>query len=174
MILARVLHSGERMIFMTLFWALILVIVALRSAVLVVDVRFVLEHNISQDQFQTIVRRLGVACFVAIALAECTSAVFLLRRFHSALRLSSITRGGRLFVYLMRSTEIRVATLACIGITRAATFSSHAVGVGGVKGVANQLDCFVVTLQALFPMVMLQVCPPPFPHTRTSRITRVC
>ncbi|OAQ57402.1 hypothetical protein VFPPC_12471 [Pochonia chlamydosporia 170] len=141
MILASALHSAERMVFQALFWTLMLLSVALRCAGLVVEVRFIAEQNISADLYKTVTRRLTVAGFVTMALVECTSAVFLLKIFRSVLRsLPSPESSGTLYHYLMRSTEIRVASLALIGVMRAVTFSWYAVGTGGDGGLAGQLD----------------------------------
>lgn len=137
-----------------------IIVVTLRFAALVIEPVYTLQHKISLDVYQSSTRNLGVTCFVAIALIELTSAVFLLRNFRAGLKASTTSppRGGQLFRYLMRSTEIRVTSLALIGITRAATYSFHAIGSGATEGVANQLDRLMVIMQALFPIVMLYVC----------------
>ncbi|KAL5598247.1 hypothetical protein FOBRF1_012040 [Fusarium oxysporum] len=162
MILIPILRGCERRIFLAFFWGLTLITVALRGVATSVEMLFTFQNTFSFDRYQMINRRLCTTCFVTIALAECTTAVFLLREFRSSLRSSSMSplSGGMLFHYLMRSTEIRVSTLALIGIMRVVTFSYHAIGSGSAEGVASQLDRFAVTLQALFPIVMLQVCPP--------------
>jgi hypothetical protein len=161
MILGPILHDVERRIYLTIFWALTLTTVVCRGVAITIEMLFTFEKNISHDLYQTVNRRLIISSFVAIALAECTTAVFLLREFRSTLRsMTGPLNSRKLLRYLICSTEIRIATLAFIGILRAATYSSHAIGSGSADGVTNQLDRFAITLQAQYPVVMLQVRPP--------------
>lgn len=60
---------------------------------------------------------------------------------------------GGLFSYLMRSTEIRLASLALVGVTRAITYSFQNTAQSA-EGVAGQLDRFAYSLECLFPVVM--------------------
>lgn len=154
-ILARVLRGVERTIFMSLFWALVLVITAVRLGIMPVRVRFILDDNHSPS-LQRTVDHLHVGYFTAIAVVECASAVFLLRTFRTARRTSITTTLGRgeLFRYLMRSTEIRLATLALIGVMRAVMYSFQNTAQSA-EGVAGQLDRLAYTLECLFPIVML-------------------
>ncbi|KAH8661112.1 hypothetical protein BGZ61DRAFT_499586 [Ilyonectria robusta] len=154
-ILVRILRGVERTIFMSLFWTLVLVITAVRLGIMVVRVRFILDDNHSPS-LQRTVDHLHVGYFTAIAVVECASAVFLLRTFRAARRTSVTTTLGRgeLFRYLMRSTEIRLATLALIGVMRAVTYSFQNTAQSA-EGVAGQLDRFAYTLECLFPIVML-------------------
>ncbi|OAQ69827.1 hypothetical protein VFPPC_02403 [Pochonia chlamydosporia 170] len=127
LILVPILHSRERKIFVTLFWVLMLLFAALRVVVNVIEVLFILGE-IPEALFQAVITKLAMACFMAIALAECTSSVFLLKTFVLALRSSRTgpLSGGRLYRFLIRSTEIRVATLAFVGIGRTVTYPLRA------------------------------------------------
>ena len=93
--------------------------------------------------------------FGTIALVECTSAFFLLRKLAYAHRTSiGAATGSKLFVYLMRSTEIRVAMLAFVGFSRTITYSFQTTAQSATN-TASQLDRFVTTLECLFPEMML-------------------
>jgi hypothetical protein len=58
------------------------------------------------------------------------------------------------FGYLMRSTEIRLAGLMLIGIVRCVTISFQTTAQSATA-TPGQFDRFVVTLEAMFPIVML-------------------
>ncbi|KAH7308927.1 hypothetical protein B0I35DRAFT_441007 [Stachybotrys elegans] len=170
-ILAPVLCGIERVIFLTIFWGLVVVIFFFRIAVLVLDTRYVIINDPSPDHLAlhtALVNRLHLAYFLPIAMAETVSAVFLLMRFSRTLRASKsggLGGGGRLYRYLMRSTEIRLASLAFIGITRAISFSFRVEGSSRVEGpypLAGQIDRFMYILGCLFPFIMLYVCPSNF------------
>jgi hypothetical protein len=53
----------------------------------------------------------------------------------------------------MRSTEIRLTTLAAIGFSRAITYSFQTTAQSATT-VAGQVDRFVYTLECLFPIIM--------------------
>jgi hypothetical protein len=61
---------------------------------------------------------------------------------------------------LMRSTEIRLATLAVIGFSRAITYSFQTTAQSATT-TASQLDRFVYTLECMFPVMLLY---DPLPH----------
>jgi len=168
-ILAPVLCGIERVIFLTIFWGLMVVIFFFRIAVLVLDTRFVIINDPSPDHLAlhtALVDRLHLAYFLPIAMAETVSAVFLLIKFSRTLRASKsggLRGGGRLYCYLMRSTEIRLASLAFIGITRAITFSFRmensirvdgSFRVEGLNPLAGQIDHLAYMLGCLFPFIM--------------------
>ncbi|KAL8372319.1 hypothetical protein RB595_001895 [Gaeumannomyces hyphopodioides] len=170
-ILAPVLCGTERVIFLAIFWGLMVIIFCFRSAVLVLDTRYIIINDPSPDdlaQHTSLVNRLHLAYFLPIAMAEILSAVFLLMKFSRALRaskLGGLGGGGRLYRYLMRSTEIRLASLAFIGIGRAITFSFRVEGSSRVEGphpLAGQIDRLMYILGCLFPFIMLCVCPSDF------------
>lgn len=147
------------------------IILCFRSAVLVLDTRYVIINDPSPDylaQHTSLVNRLHLAYFLPIAMAEILSAVFLLMKFSRTLRASNLGGlggGGRLYRYLMRSTEIRLASLGLLGIGRAITFSFRVEGssrVGGPYPLAGQMDRLMYILGCLFPFIMLYVCPSNF------------
>jgi hypothetical protein len=137
---------------MVLFWSLMCIISTLRILILVSRARNIINGN---DAYQMLVSRLHIGYFTSIAVIECISAFFLLRKFASARRTSieaSSTSG--LFSYLMRSTEIRLATLALIGITRAITYSFQTAAQSATN-TASQVDRFVYTMECMFPIMLL-------------------
>jgi hypothetical protein len=97
------------------------------------------------------VNLLHIGYFTAVALVECLSAFFLLRKFHWA-RGSTMNVG--LFSYLMRSTETRLALLAIVGVTRAVTYSFQTTAQSATT-IASQLDRFAYTLECVFPVMIL-------------------
>lgn len=65
---------------------------------------------------------LHVGCFVSIALVETWSSPFLIRVLHRARDLSPKASSTRnLFRYLLRTTEILLASLGAVSVTRAVT-----------------------------------------------------
>ncbi|KAF9878167.1 hypothetical protein CkaCkLH20_04205 [Colletotrichum karsti] len=150
-LLRRILKDRGWIIFNGLFWTIIAAVVALRSAIAVSRVKFILRGN---TNLQSTVNNLHIAYFVLIASLECVSAFFLLKTF-AEVKSSSIRaalRGG-LFKYLMRSTEVRLATLAVLGTMRAITYSFQMTAQSATNA-ASQLDRFAYTLECLFPVVM--------------------
>ncbi|RFU29543.1 hypothetical protein B7463_g6795, partial [Scytalidium lignicola] len=118
-ILTRVFAYRERIIFMWIFWSMILVITAIRIVILQTRARVIINND---DTLQTLIVRLHCGYFASIALLECVSAFFLLRKFAVAKKESREAASiSGLFGYLMKSTEIRVSILAVIGFSRAVT-----------------------------------------------------
>ncbi|KAH7070057.1 hypothetical protein FB567DRAFT_218971 [Paraphoma chrysanthemicola] len=150
MILNRVLRSRSRIVFLALFWLLMTVIVATRFGIMICRARNTANGNLA---LQYMVARLHIGYFVAIAVVEILSSFFLLRIFTEAKKSSAevASRGG-LFHYLTQSTELRLATLALIGITRAITYSFQKTMKA--SDVTGQIDRFVFTLECLFPVIM--------------------
>jgi hypothetical protein len=136
---------------MTLFWSFIAVITGIRIGILITRNRQIASGN---THLQYIVDHLHIGYFSSIACVEVVSAVFLLRKFASARKASmEVAIKSTIFRYLMRSTEIRLAGLAFIGITRAVTYSFQ-VTAQSATTTASQVDRFVYTLECVFPMVM--------------------
>ena len=133
---------------------LMLVTLAVRVVITVFDVLSVTDPS-SVPQYNNTVDLLHIGYFVPIAMMECLTAVFLLRKFRRAWKISQTlpANAGMLYHYLTRSTEIRVSSLAIIGIWRTITFSTHTLG--HENGVAAQFDQFAYMLVTFFPMVML-------------------
>lgn len=133
-----------------------LVIAAIRIMIAVTRVRSILAGG---DSFQKLINNLHIGYFVSIAVVECVSAYFLINVFASAktTSLKAAIKTG-LFRYLMRSTEVRLALLAVLGVMRAITYSFQTTAQSATN-VASQLDRFAYTLECLFPFVMLSVNP---------------
>ncbi|KAL2873846.1 hypothetical protein SGCOL_010994 [Colletotrichum sp. CLE4] len=113
--------------------------------------KFILRGN---TNLQSTVNNLHIGYFVLIASLECISSFFLLKTFAEvkSTSLRAALKGG-LFKYLMRSTEVRVATLAVIGTMRAVTYSFQ-IAAQSATNAASQIDRFAYTLECLFPVVM--------------------
>ncbi|KAL8381931.1 hypothetical protein RB595_005945 [Gaeumannomyces hyphopodioides] len=162
-ILVPILRGNQHVIFLTLFWGCISIILVVRVALIVFGLRFMLDEDpspVTAATYSTLNARLHLGYFVPIAMAETVTAIFLLKRFNSTLRssISSGLKGAKLYRYFLRSTEIRLASLALIGIARSITFSFAAFlpGMGmGPMPVAMQIDEFVMLLGSWFPVVML-------------------
>lgn len=151
LILTKVLHGRPRLIFLSLFWTLMLLILILRIAILVYRASDLLSTS---DTQQAIINKLHVGYFSALALVECLSTYFLLHKFAAASRLSvQVTTRSGIFPYLMRSTELRVATLSIVGIVRAITYSWRTTAQSATT-VPEQVDRFVYTLECMFPVMM--------------------
>ncbi|KAH8812226.1 hypothetical protein F5884DRAFT_784797 [Xylogone sp. PMI_703] len=151
-ILTRVLVYRQRIIFIWIFWSMILVITAIRIVILQTRVRSIINEN---DSLQSLVNHLHVGYFTSIAVLECVSAFFLLRKFATAKKTSrEAASKSSLFGYLMKSTEIRVSILAVIGFGRAVTYSFQTAEQAATSA-ASQVDRFVYTLECMFPVMML-------------------
>jgi hypothetical protein len=137
---------------MILFWTMILVITLFRCAICVSRVQDILQNSSSKVDF---IDHMHIGYFTSIALVEMLSSFFLLRKFFSA-RAGSAEINSKigLFKYLTRSTEIRLAVLTLIGITRAITYSFQTTAQSATS-TSGQVDRFVTTLECLFPIVML-------------------
>lgn len=139
------------MVFITLFWILMAIILVTRMLILSMRVRAML--NVDLD-LVSIINYLHMAYFVAIACVECVCAFFLLRKFISAKKRSAeVSLGTGVFQHLMRSTEVRLAALALIGITRAITYFFQP-SLQKSTNTASQFDRFVYTIECLFPMIL--------------------
>jgi hypothetical protein len=125
-------------------------IVGLRLSILGCRAQNTINGN---DKLQTIVAHLHIGYFVLIAVIETVSAFFLLRIFALARKQSEVVSQSGLFRYLTQSTELRLAALALIGITRAITYSFQK-SIQSASNVAGQIDRFVFTLECMFPMIM--------------------
>ncbi|KAK1574068.1 uncharacterized protein LY79DRAFT_567046 [Colletotrichum navitas] len=150
-LLRKILKDRMWKVFNTLFWATVLVIVAVRIMIAVSRVRYILKGN---TRIQDTVNSLHVSYFVLIASLECLSAFFLLKTFTQVKSTSdrAASKAG-FFRYLMRSTEVRLATLAVLGTMRAVTYSFQMTAQSATN-VASQLDRFAYALECLFPSVM--------------------
>jgi hypothetical protein len=147
-----IIHGRDRKVYLTIFWALLVVTAVVRIAIIVFQATDI--YN-SSSQHLSIVNHLHIGYFVPIALNECLNAFFLLREFRAGLQssMSFLLKSGMLYRYLIRSTEIRVSMLACIGISRAVTFSFYTLLYPA--GPAGELDLYVYSLGSFFPVLLL-------------------
>ncbi|KXJ96294.1 hypothetical protein Micbo1qcDRAFT_199122 [Microdochium bolleyi] len=149
-ILARVLPRQEKRLFVPIFWAIVAAITGCRCGIAAMRVQAVVSGD---DSYQHIISSLHTGYFVCIALLEVVSAVFLLRKFGSAKKASqnaSIRTG--LLKHFMRGTEIRLASLALIGVSRAITYFFQ-TSLQAASSTASQLDRFIYTLECVYPMM---------------------
>jgi hypothetical protein len=145
------LDRCERIVFLTLFWGLMLVIMVIKIVMILFSVGYVLD---SPPYSQDVDCYLHLGYYLSIAMVELVSVVYLVRKFRAVLRSSKsfLFRGGRLYLYLMRSTEIRLVMLMFIGVMRTITAS---VGTFvSQQEISYNLDQFIYTLECLFPVVM--------------------
>ncbi|KAK2001693.1 hypothetical protein LX36DRAFT_328268 [Colletotrichum falcatum] len=151
-LLRKILKGRIWRVFNAIFWAAVLAIVAIRVLIAVSRVRYILKDD---TNIQDTVNNLHICYFVLIASLECLSAFFLLKMFVEIKSTSAraASRAG-FFKYLMRSTEVRLATLAVLGTMRAATYSFQ-MAAQSATNAASQLDRLAYTLECLFPSVML-------------------
>ena len=90
-----------------------------------------------------------VGYFVAIALVETNSATCLIRLLRDAYRVSPWNSPTRnLLGHLLQSTEIRLASLCCIGILRAVTYWLQTTAQSATT-VAGEFDRFAYTLECV-------------------------
>lgn len=130
---------------------MILTIAALRAAIATQRARFILDPELG---LQDLINRLHIGYFTAIALVECVTSYFLLKKFASGKKASEqVSLGASLFSHLMHSTEIRLATLALIGTTRAVTYYFQAEQQRATSD-ASQVDRFVYTVECMFPVML--------------------
>lgn len=126
-------------------------VVAARIIILVNRVRAILDPSLDLQQ---LINGMHIGYFVGLALIECTSATFLIRTFLSAKKISvHVSHRAALFRHLMRSTEIRQAILAILGITRAVTYFFQPT-MQASTNLASQIDRFIYTLECLFPVML--------------------
>ncbi|KFY63079.1 hypothetical protein V496_04212 [Pseudogymnoascus sp. VKM F-4515 (FW-2607)] len=151
-ILIKILQHRDRRVFLACFWSIMAVIVLIRASILVTRA---LDNFRKSSSMQKLTSDLHIGYFIAIALVECVSSVFLLRVFAAAKESAVVfTWGTSLFRHLTRSTEIRLASLSLIGLTRAITYSFQN-SAQKATSVASQVDRFVYTLECLFPVLLM-------------------
>jgi hypothetical protein len=153
MILSRILQGKQWYIFASLFWTFIMALLAVRIMIAVTRVRSIVGSTTGLH-LQATVNHLHMAYFPLMAVLECVSAYYLLTTFANA-KYASFKRASKrdLLQYLMRSTEVRLALLALVGIMRAVTYSFQA-SMQRATHIASEVDRFAYTLECLFPIVM--------------------
>ena len=137
---------------MGVYWTLIMIITLFRTLICASRIQDILEGSSSRVDF---IDHMHIGYFSTIAIVEAVSSFFLLRMFFTA-KAGSVQVQSKLslFKYLTRSTEIRLAALTVVGISRAITYSFQTTAQSATS-VTGQLDRFVTTLECLFPIVML-------------------
>ncbi|KAF5558101.1 hypothetical protein FMEXI_468 [Fusarium mexicanum] len=150
-ILKQVLQNKVRRIFLTLFWFFMLCICMTRMLLLVYRIKSIFT---GEEAFTDVVNGAHVGYFFSLASVECLSAFFLLQVFVKAKKTSEqLSMRSDFSRYLIRSTELRLACLALIGISRAITFLFHPP-ISGAASISSQIDVFLYTLECLFPVVL--------------------
>ncbi|KAJ0413228.1 hypothetical protein BJY00DRAFT_322385 [Aspergillus carlsbadensis] len=157
-ILSHTLHNPTRTIFLCMFWFFMFAICCLRIAILVFWVLDISSGETtlqSTGPYQHTISHLHVGYFITIALIKTWSSSFLIRLLYNAHQVSPRLSSTRLvFRYLLHTTEIRVASLFTIGITRAVTYTWQRTSQSATT-VPGQIDRFAYTMECLFPLVML-------------------
>ncbi|KAJ4252407.1 hypothetical protein NW762_011006 [Fusarium torreyae] len=150
-ILQRVLRPGQWRVFSTIFWILIGLTAVSRVFIAIYRVKFLLE---GVAEYEVIINYFHIGYFTFIASSECLSAYFLVVIFASA-KSSSMNAALKvgLLRYLTRSTEMRVAFMALIGVTRTIIHPFQTPGQKAAN-LASQLDRFLYALFCLYPMVL--------------------
>ncbi|KAH7251266.1 hypothetical protein BKA59DRAFT_126454 [Fusarium tricinctum] len=151
-ILSRVLRGRQWIIFAVSYWFMMVSVSAIRFVIAAVRARRIIQGI---DDEQSLINHLHMGYFILIALLECLSSFFLLRVFGSAksTSLSAAIKAG-LFRYLMRSTEVRLALLAILGIIRAVTYSFQN-SQQMATNLASQIDRFAYAMECMFPVMMI-------------------
>ncbi|KAF5022460.1 hypothetical protein F66182_5496 [Fusarium sp. NRRL 66182] len=151
-ILSRVLRGRQWILFASMYWFMIFAVSAIRIVIAAVRARRIL---LGLDDIQTLINHLHMGYFILIALLECLSSFFLLRVFGQAksTSLSAAIKAG-LFRYLMRSTEVRLALLAVLGVMRAITYSFQNAQQSATN-LASQIDRFAYCMECMFPVMMI-------------------
>ncbi|KAJ3535406.1 hypothetical protein NM208_g7142 [Fusarium decemcellulare] len=151
-IVTRILPNREGLIYVLLFWGFMMCILVARMILLAYRAKSILGND---STLKSIVNGAHIGYFVSLALVECLSAFFLLRTFATARKTSAqASLKTDLFKHLARSTEVRLALLALIGVARAVTFFFQPPIRGG-SSVSSQIDTFLYTLECMFPVMLL-------------------
>ncbi|OHF02250.1 hypothetical protein CORC01_02530 [Colletotrichum orchidophilum] len=151
--LTHLLTGRSRKIYLTVFWILIAGITALRGTILIARLNDL--YNVNNNTASKIIDWAHVGYFVLLAILECLSAFYLLRKFASTKKRSlRAALNISLWGHLMRSTEIRVSSLALIGVTRSITYSFHPSLLNTTDTTPMQIDRFVYTLECIFPVIL--------------------
>ncbi|RBR26851.1 uncharacterized protein FIESC28_00432 [Fusarium coffeatum] len=150
-ILERVLRPTQWRIFSIVFWALMGLTAISRVFIAVYRAKFLIE---GVHEYEVIINYLHIGYFTFMAISECLSAYFLVVIFASA-KNSSMNAALKvgLLRYLTRSTEMRVAFLALIGVVRTIIHPFQTPGQKAVN-IASQLDRFLYALFCLYPIVL--------------------
>ncbi|KAI3576576.1 hypothetical protein IWW34DRAFT_822208 [Fusarium oxysporum f. sp. albedinis] len=150
-ILKQILRNKMRFVFFILFWFFMLCICMARTLLLIYRIKSIFE---GEEAFTNVVNGAHVGYFISLACVECLSAFFLLQVFIKAKKTSEqVSLRSDFTKYLIRSTELRLAFLALIGVSRAITFLFQPP-ISGATSVSSQIDVFLYTLECLFPVIL--------------------
>lgn len=149
MILRRLLQDRTRVVFMSIFWSIIAMMVALRMAILTCHVKYIISGD---PKMNLTISRIHIGYFALIAVVEIISTSFLLHIFNPAKEESRILGHYGLFDYLSRGTLVRLASLAVIGVSRAITYSFQRGQ--NASSFSGEIDRFVYALECMFPVIM--------------------
>lgn len=130
-------------------------ILVVRIAIMVTRVKNIMTPT---PAMQSLNLQLHFGYFTSIALVEIFSAYFLLRIFSSTIKNSPFRA---VFRRLTMSTEIRLATLSIIGVSRAVLYAFRNTEQTA-DNVPTEIDRFVYTVECMFPVAMLYVLFPVF------------
>ncbi|KOC10921.1 hypothetical protein AFLA70_17g005711 [Aspergillus flavus AF70] len=151
-ILVRALQNWSRMIYLLIFWILMAAIVGIRVAIMTSRAQGLLHGS---DTLQYLVAHLHMGYFIAIALLEILSSGLLIKLFRDTHRSTlEFMSTSNILQQLIRTTEMRLATLALIGTGRSITYSFQTASQE-VTSLAGQFDRFLYTMECLFPFIML-------------------
>lgn len=151
LVLIPILSMNSRVRFRACYWCMVIFIAASKLAILALRVRYLL--TILQSLLR-IIDHLHIVYFCGIALVEILSAALLLKQLKLAHRISpNAALCGGLFKYLMRSTEIHVALLCLIGVSRSVSYSFQ-VTAQSATTIAGEFDRFAATLEIMLPVTM--------------------
>lgn len=153
LILIRILRPRSKAVFLVLFWSFMTGVVVSRMLILVF--RMQTWQMTDPAPKQALVNQLHLGFFISLALCESSSSFFLMRSFLEARKnATTFVHQGSIVVQLIRNTEMRVAVLALVGISRAVTHSLL-VETPATNGIPAQLDRFVYCLECTFPFLMM-------------------
>ena len=151
-ILRRILNGKERTFFLMVFWVLITGAISQRTCILVYRT---FAARFPERNFVPNVNAHHMGNFALIGATELFSAFFLLKKFYRSRKRAAGISGSNvgLIRQLARSTEVRVAFLAFIGVGRSITYS-FMVDALVARNIPSQIDRFAVVAETMFPMIL--------------------
>lgn len=145
------------MAFLVAFWVLMTGVAAVRTAIAVYRLHSIADDTDAGPERQILILRLHVGFFCLVALLEAVSSFILVVKLNGASRISTRAalqnKSSTLFRHLMRSTVVRVGTLALVGITRAIT-SYFSISAQDPNSTASVLDSCAYIAECAFPIFM--------------------
>ncbi|KAH7116298.1 hypothetical protein EDB81DRAFT_916587 [Dactylonectria macrodidyma] len=152
-ILRATLDRRNRILYVRIFAVLVIIIVAIRMVILVLNVKMTLNSGTVLASL-VINNNLHCGYFIAIAMLECVGSFFLVRKFSRGKKaMKQAHLNTDLFHYIMRSTEFRLTLLAVIGLGRAVTHLCNP-SFRVVTDLSSQIDRFFYTAECMFPVMI--------------------